>query len=277
MSARDENKKDQQQVLSEIGTLLRKTREAKQLTLEIAQEQTKIRQHYLQALENGQKDVLPGEVYLKGFLKNYACFLGLTGDELVKRYSESEKHEQASFGGSEQRDLWSPPIQSRFKRQTILLIALLALLIVVAIALTKGIPSTGTGRVEPVETPEVADPIPPGLSSDSIDGDTTPAALPICLDKIKETETEIIYHVNVSPLIELHLTADRCWMAIRTDDAAEVTETLIQGDRRTISAIDNIWLRAGNPQVVDITINGTHIGPAGKTGQPRNIVVRRYQ
>ena len=46
-----ENIEDQGQVLAQIGSLLRETREAKGLTLEAAQEETKIRRHYLRALE----------------------------------------------------------------------------------------------------------------------------------------------------------------------------------------------------------------------------------
>ena len=84
---------DQTPVLVQIGALLRETRESKEITLDAVQEETKIRRHYLQALEQGKKELLPGDVYLKGFLKNYACFLGLPGEELVRRYNQSQDQE----------------------------------------------------------------------------------------------------------------------------------------------------------------------------------------
>ena len=44
---------------------------------------TKIRAKYLRALENEEWDLLPGEVYVKSFLRTYGEYLGLDTRELV--------------------------------------------------------------------------------------------------------------------------------------------------------------------------------------------------
>jgi cytoskeletal protein RodZ len=75
--------------LHEIGSQLRAAREARQITLEQAEEETKIRKKYLEALEDGRPDILPGEVYVKGFLRSYANYLGLDGDALLASYKQS--------------------------------------------------------------------------------------------------------------------------------------------------------------------------------------------
>ncbi|MCR4402145.1 MAG: helix-turn-helix domain-containing protein [Firmicutes bacterium] len=72
--------------MRELGELLRKAREAKGLTISDVQEATKIRGRYLEAIEQGELEVLPGEVYVRGFLRNYAEAVGLRGDEIVERY-----------------------------------------------------------------------------------------------------------------------------------------------------------------------------------------------
>ncbi|HEY8449683.1 MAG TPA: helix-turn-helix domain-containing protein, partial [Bacillota bacterium] len=72
--------------LKEIGQRLRARREERGLTLRDAQIATKIRERYLQALEEGDEAALPGHVYTKGFLRAYANWLGLDGLALVEEY-----------------------------------------------------------------------------------------------------------------------------------------------------------------------------------------------
>ena len=55
----------------EIGKALKEAREMQNLSLEQVEEKTKIRRKYLQALENEQYDILPGQVYAKAFLKSF--------------------------------------------------------------------------------------------------------------------------------------------------------------------------------------------------------------
>ena len=60
------------------------------LTLEKAAEDTRIREKFLRALENGDYQTLPGAVYTKGFLRNYAGYLNLEPDALIAQF-ESER------------------------------------------------------------------------------------------------------------------------------------------------------------------------------------------
>jgi len=82
--------------VEEIGLRLREAREAKGLGLEAAEEATKIRRKYLEALENGTPAELPGEVYLKGFLRSYGNWLGFNGDSLVEEYKSTSTPRRSS-------------------------------------------------------------------------------------------------------------------------------------------------------------------------------------
>jgi cytoskeleton protein RodZ len=76
----------ERELMGELGTWLQDTREAQDLSLEEVEAQTRIRRRFLQALEEGEYDVLPGEVYVRGFLRNYALYLGLDPQEVRRRY-----------------------------------------------------------------------------------------------------------------------------------------------------------------------------------------------
>ena len=69
-----------------VGYTLRQERERQNLTIEDIEEGTSIRALYIEAIENGEYDKMPGTVYTKGFIKNYAKFLGLDPDATVKEF-----------------------------------------------------------------------------------------------------------------------------------------------------------------------------------------------
>ena len=78
-----------------IGETLREARTAAGIQLDDAERTIRIRIRYLDALENEEWDVLPGDAYVRGFLHTYADFLGLDGAALVDEYDRQEVPAQA--------------------------------------------------------------------------------------------------------------------------------------------------------------------------------------
>jgi cytoskeleton protein RodZ len=78
-----------------IGETLREARMAAGIQLDDAERTIRIRVRYLDALENEEWDVLPGDAYVRGFLHTYADFLGLDGVALVDEYNRREAPPQA--------------------------------------------------------------------------------------------------------------------------------------------------------------------------------------
>lgn len=74
--------------LSRIGQLLKETRESKGLTVEEVSVALYLRKSMVEALESGNREKLPHEVYVKGYLNQYASFLGIE-DNLVQQAVES--------------------------------------------------------------------------------------------------------------------------------------------------------------------------------------------
>lgn len=71
-----------------LGEQLRAQRERKNISLEQAAADTRIREKFLKALEDGDYPLLPGAVYTRGFLRNYSDYLDLETDELVVLYQQ---------------------------------------------------------------------------------------------------------------------------------------------------------------------------------------------
>jgi len=68
------------------GEALREAREAKNITLDQIAYKTKISKHYLQAIEEEEREHFPETVYLRGYLRQYASHVGLDPDKLVRHY-----------------------------------------------------------------------------------------------------------------------------------------------------------------------------------------------
>ncbi|HUR16642.1 MAG TPA: RodZ domain-containing protein [Candidatus Limnocylindrales bacterium] len=88
-----------------VGETLQIARERKGVDLFRAERDTKIRLRYLAALEDGAYDDLPAPVYTKGFLRNYAIYLGLEPEEILERWRD----EMESLRESEQIAVAPPP------------------------------------------------------------------------------------------------------------------------------------------------------------------------
>lgn len=87
-----------------VGEMLQSARERKGVDLFRAERDTKIRLRYLSALEDGAYEDLPPPVYTKGFLRNYAIYLGLDPEELLERWRDEMEGMRSS-----ERVIVAPP------------------------------------------------------------------------------------------------------------------------------------------------------------------------
>jgi cytoskeleton protein RodZ len=162
-----------------VGQLLRETRESQGSDLNRVATALRIRAAYLEAIEEGRYDNLPGAVYALGFVRTYAIHLGLDGEEAVRRF----KLEAAGLDG--QRDLTFPvPLGERSIPGATLVMAAV-ILVIFGYGLFYYLTSSARPR------PEHVSPVPPELAlprapvaalpspaSEAPPGETTTETLP---------------------------------------------------------------------------------------------------
>lgn len=140
--------------LRTIGHLLKERRRERKLSLSQISEITKIRSEYLKALEEGNFDVFPSEVYLKGFLKNYAKFLSVNIERALAMYRR-----ERDYKNKEPVISMSQKIIDRNLNLTITPGRIIALVLIGALLLTVVYIGSYIGRIFKEPTLTVSTPI----------------------------------------------------------------------------------------------------------------------
>ena len=77
--------------MTSVGRYLREQREAKGMSREEVSRSTRVPVSSVERIENDQFDELPGEVFVRGFLKSYARAVGVPQEEVLARYTASRR------------------------------------------------------------------------------------------------------------------------------------------------------------------------------------------
>jgi cytoskeleton protein RodZ len=222
----------------EIGTTLREARVRRKLTLQQVEEDTKIRVKYVQAMENEDFDLMPGQAYIKGFLQTYATYLGLDSSIILDEYRSRGVHreEHQPFGGS---SVIGKP-RSHRGRNTLVFIAI-ACLLVLAVIYVLGLnaeDATKTGGTG----------IDPGLLSPS------PSATPSSSATPSPSPSP-----GVGPnVVMLAASGGPCWLEVRSggaDGTVLYSGTVAAGARQLFRQTP-LWLKIGNPPALAISVGG---------------------
>ncbi|GEO57555.1 helix-turn-helix domain-containing protein [Companilactobacillus bobalius] len=88
--------------MDEIGQKLRNARIKKGYTIDDLQQITKIQKRYLIAIEEGQFDHLPGDFYVRAFIKQYSDAVGISSDDLLEEYKADIPNSQPSQEAAQQ-------------------------------------------------------------------------------------------------------------------------------------------------------------------------------
>ena len=215
----------------EIGSTLRETRVRRKTTLQQAEDDTKIRVKYIQAMENDDFDLMPSAAYVKGFLRTYSDYLGLDADVMIEeyrsRFEPNEEHEP--FGGNSA--LGKPRAHRR--RNTLAFIAVICLLIIGVLYVI--------GRGNPGNKP------------------TTP---PVTVLSPTPSTTPTAHHTAAAALrftVRLTAAGGACWVQVRTTGPTGpivYESTMPQGQVHAIRTHVPLYVRLGVPAYVSITVDG---------------------
>ena len=112
-------------MVENFGSYLKHERELRGVPLEEISGATKIHIRFLQALEDNQFDELPGEVFIKGYIRSYANIIGSDVEEMLNIYEESV--------GNKTENISESVPSSNISAKTFLVFALLGLIILALI------------------------------------------------------------------------------------------------------------------------------------------------
>ncbi len=74
-----------------VGQYLRELREQRKMSVEEVSRVTRMPMASVERIETDRFDELPGEVFVRGFLKSYARSLGVPADDVLARYTASRR------------------------------------------------------------------------------------------------------------------------------------------------------------------------------------------
>jgi cytoskeleton protein RodZ len=242
----------------EIGGSLREARLKRGLTPADVQKAIRIRDRYLQALEEERWELLPGDAYVKGFLRTYADYLGLDGNLYVEEYNSRFAHLDEPL-----------LVPERFARTDRLFGGIGFLRPLVAVGVIVLI----IGAVAAFEL---------SGSSDSDQGTPPTRSTPTTTASQTTTTTQKKHkqhHVVVAFPSRAVLAASRgnSWLWVRSGSASGPTVyegTLLQGKTLPVNLKNGpVWIRIGDPPNVDVRLGGRLVH--GLPTQAGNVLLTR--
>ena len=239
--------------MASFGEKLRHEREMRGITLREIADATKISSRFLQALEEDRLDVLPGGLFPRAFVKQYATFLGLDAVALLEQFA-------AIHGEAVVEHRPAPPPERRLRVTAgHVILGGIALLLVV-LSLRHSSP-----RPEPRSRPEAT-------------SATAAATAVLPTDRVYPAPALAPDTVaTASDALVLTMTAQQeCWVEVRTDGTTVVNRVLAEGESQTLEARGEIVLSVGNAGGLRIRLNDRPALPLGRSGEVRkNIVITR--
>lgn len=247
-----------------IGDLLRRERERQNLSIKDIEKATSIRALYIDAIEKGEYKTLPGEVYAKGFVRNYANYLELNANEIVNAFNEemhpqeelqesagsssaeearqeqSAERNREEYRGPKITSLESYPMEKKSHGvRNALMVAAAVFIVAFAALIAFG------GDEEP------SAPAPRAKTQTQQGQKQTEAAPKPAADGVE---------------VKLSFT-DRCWTEVVVDGKTEFEGTAEKGKVLTLKGKDKVRITAGNAGALNYSLNGKDMGAIGQKGE----------
>jgi cytoskeleton protein RodZ len=214
-----------------VGSALRKARERRGITLDAASRDTKLHIDHLRALESEDFEALLGDVYVRGSLRTYSQYLGLSPDKVIGAYARHAETPPPPPPPARLGRIERAMAATRIRDNQWLMVFLAGTVLVIAVVF--GLLSRGHSAPDPATLPTVA---------------TEPDPLDQEIDAV------------IQAIGDVGVTA--------TVDGVESTYPMAAGETRTISAHCELALSFTDGGAVRLTVNGVDHGIPGTPGLP---------
>lgn len=262
-----------------FGDRLRREREMRGITLDEITESTKISRRHLEALEGEHFDQLPGGVFNKGFVRAYARFLGIDGDQAVADYAAASNEQP------EPEDKFPLEIHEEPKRHLNRRPSRLPLVFAIAAlaGVLVGYMFWAKSRPHVAESPAVStQPAPPAAAMTATIAPPVKDSAPVAEPAEQESNTaaalpkpeqaaperpakpEKVFFVQVT-------AKEDAWVSVVADGKSVMERVLPADKKKKIKAGKTIVLRTGNAGGIEVTFNGVSLGSLGNENEPRTL------
>ena len=246
-----------------FGTWLRRQREVREIDLREIADASKVSMSYLRALEEDRFDVLPAPVFAKGFLRQYARYVGLDPEETVNFYLAARHPE-----GEEEPTLQAPTAPEPPSRHYLLIgLAVVAALVLVVWLLsrfTQGTPSSEASP--PAATPDLQAASAPAGAGEAPEPS---APVPASVAEAPPPVSEPGVPEEIEELPPLRVTLDfmsDCWVEASVDGAEKLSELKVQGESLLLDAQEVVEFKVGDVGAVQGEVNGNPYEIASRRG-----------
>jgi cytoskeletal protein RodZ len=233
-----------------LGDEFRAAREARHLSLSDVSEHIHIRSVYLQSIEDEEWSVIAAPVYVRGFVRTYARFLGLDPEHSVELFNTSigelaaRPHEPVALG----------PIDAPRKPSVWLLVAAAVAAILVLFVGFRYFQYQQDGG-EPAAVAVASAAASAAASVDPGPGAATP---------VPHQPTPAPSPSGEAQALELSVTAPS-WLLVKVDGAQVLQGIMPAGTHKSFRG-KFAYLRVGNAGGVDVKLNGKELGKLGESG-----------
>ncbi|MFN7963032.1 MAG: DUF4115 domain-containing protein [Thermoanaerobaculia bacterium] len=263
-----------------FGTWLRRQREVREIGLREIADASKISLRYLEAFEQDRFDVLPAVVFARGFLREYAKYVGLDADEAVNRflaaYRDSESGEEVEPQRPERAG------SNQWLYNLLMFVAVAAVLVLIAVVAFKAerrrketgepvaaaalppAPAAGVERLPAAAAPSPAVPPPAEAAAAQVapSSEKPPAAAAESPPAEPPPGAQSAPPpASTAPLVVTLDFADSCWVEARLDGKRSQQQQYSRGESLRLEAQDSVDLTLGNAPGVQIFVNGKRYAP----------------
>ena len=212
--------------MKDIGNFLKERREARGISLIEVEKDLKIRKKYLQALEEGNVNAIPGKTYIVGYLKNYSKYLDIDEEnvnQIIQTYNNLEKQKSVIKETKKENIYLKTKDRSMFEKKRFFLpvkyVYLSGFLIIIFIGLLLLSRSLKEAQNFPVPSPEIGNETGTNIEKKAND-------ISALTEELIKSEAEAInaeYSTQDSiltkklPILKL-IASDKTWVKILSED-----------------------------------------------------------
>jgi cytoskeleton protein RodZ len=273
-----------------IGPVLEQARKERGLTLDDVEQATKIRKRYLAGLEREDYGVLPDAVYAQGFLKTYANYLGLDGEELSRQLKDLRKprRERAiNYGPPKRSDFEQPLItpgglggtRKRKVSTNSVLTVVVAVFALVAVIGTlyyvgRGAQTSDTnGRASPQsaekDTPNAEQDASRAKAPENASGPKNEGESQAGEGENAENEAAAQEPEAPPDTLQVVINVQQrpSWLSIHSDGILAYEDIAQPGFSQTFEAKRELSITTGDAGAVTVEVNGQNVGVLGGPGE----------